>query len=244
MPPSAPAIELIGVTKKYRRGSSDVVAVRNLSLVVPAGEFISIMGPSGSGKSTVLNMIAGLDTPTEGEIRVAGVSLRTMSDRELTRLRRSRVGVVFQFFNLLAHLTALQNVALPLRAGGVARRLVLERAHAALAAVGLNDRADHRPNELSGGEMQRVAIARALAIAPSVILADEPTGNLDSDAGAGILDVLRACNRDDNVTVVLVTHSAAAAAYGDRVISLQDGQIVEDTINRPEKVRPQLRPLA
>ncbi len=244
MPAPSVAIELSDVTKRYHRGARDVLALRNLSLVVPTGEFLAIMGPSGSGKSTLLNLIAGLDVATSGEVRVAGLSLNAMGDRELARMRRTQVGVVFQFFNLLTHLSALDNVALPLRASGTARRTMLERAHRALAAVGLNDRADHRPNELSGGEMQRVAVARALAIEPKVILADEPTGNLDSDAGAGILAILRSYSHEQRVTIVLVTHSALAAAYGDRVIALHDGQIVEDTINRPEKSRPQARPSA
>lgn len=237
------AIEVVNVVKKYDRGARGVSALRGLSLEVPRGEFIAIMGPSGSGKSTLLNLIAGLDVPTEGDVRVLGTSLRTMNDRALTRMRRTCLGVVFQFFNLLPQLTALDNVSLPLRAGGVPRKIMRQRAQESLAAVGLSDRADHRPNELSGGEMQRVAIARALAIEPSIILADEPTGNLDSDAGAEILRILRESNQERRVTIVLVTHSAAAAAYGDRVVALHDGRIVEDTLNRPEKPKPQLRPV-
>lgn len=244
MQAAQPAIKLVDVTKRYRRGIRDVVAIQKLSLSVPRGEFLAVMGPSGSGKSTLMNLIAGLDVPDEGEVLVGGESLAAMGDRELARMRRTEVGVVFQFFNLLPHLTALDNVTLPLRASGLQRRIMVERAQRALTAVGLADRADHRPMELAGGEMQRVAIARALAIEPSIILADEPTGNLDSSSGAEILRLLRVCNRDQRVTIVLVTHSAVAAAYGDRVIALQDGQVVEETINRPEKPRPQLRPLS
>ena len=239
-----PAVELIAVTKRYRRGLREVLALDRLSMTVPRGEFLSVTGPSGCGKSTLLNLIAGLDAANEGEIRVDGTSLSTMSDRELTAMRRTRVGVVFQFFNLLPHLTALDNVALPLRARGLRRRDMTDRARGALAAVDMADRADHRPLELSGGEMQRVAIARALAIEPTIILADEPTGNLDSSAGVEILQLLRACQQDQRMTIVLVTHSAVAAAYGDRVVALQDGRIVEDTINRPERPRPHLRPLS
>lgn len=239
-----PAVELIRVTKRYRRGLREVLALNQLSITVPRGEFLAVTGPSGCGKSTLLNLIAGLDAANEGEIRVDGASLVTMSDRELTAMRRTRVGVVFQFFNLLPHLTALDNVALPLRARGLRRRDMTDRARHALAAVDMADRADHRPLELSGGEMQRVAIARALAIEPTIILADEPTGNLDSSAGVEILQLLRACQQEQRMTIVLVTHSAVAAAYGDRVVALQDGRIVEDTINRPERPRPHLRPLS
>ncbi len=238
-----PAVQLINVTKRYRRGLREVVALNELTLSVPRGEFLAVTGPSGCGKTTLLNLVGGLDVATEGDVRVDGVSLATMSDRDLTSMRRTRVGVVFQFFNLLPHLTALDNVALPLRARGLRRREMLARAEHALAAVAMADRGDHRPLELSGGEMQRVAIARALAIEPSIILADEPTGNLDSASGTEILQLLRRCHHEQRMTIVLVTHSAVAAAYGDRVVALQDGRIIEETINRPEKLRPHLRPL-
>jgi putative ABC transport system ATP-binding protein len=241
--PGEPAIRLVEVSKRYRRGVREVVALRGLTLSVQVGEFLAVMGPSGSGKSTLLGLIAGLDVPDEGEIIVDGVSLGAMDDRALTRMRRTRVGVVFQFFNLLPDLTALDNVALPLRARGLRRRAIDERARGALAAVGLGERADHHPMELSGGEMQRVAIGRALAIEPSIILADEPTGNLDSLAGAEIMRLLRTCNRERRVTIVLVTHSAVAAAYADRIIGLEDGRIVEETITRPERPKPRLRPV-
>jgi len=238
------SVEAVDVTKRYRRGSSDVVALQRLSFSIPRGEFLSVMGPSGSGKSTVLNLIAGLDTPTSGDIYVDGRALSGMSDDGLTDLRRTRIGVIFQFFNLLPSIAALDNVALPLRGIGASRRSMLEKAHAALERVGLTDRAHHRPIELSGGEMQRVAIARALVIEPKIVLADEPTGNLDSLAGADILGLLRNYNREQGVTIVLVTHSHIAAAYGDRIITLRDGRIVDEVITRPDKPAPHLRPVS
>ncbi len=237
------SIELVEVSKTYQRGGTEVCALREVSLAVPRGEFLSVMGPSGSGKSTFLNLVAGLDIATSGAVHVAGRALREMSDDALTDLRQTEVGVIFQFFNLLPNITAVDNVALPLRVLGGSRRETEERALAALSRVGLNGRAHHRPLQLSGGEMQRVAIARALAIEPTIILADEPTGNLDSLAGADILELLREYNRERGVTVVLVTHSAIAAAYGDRIITLRDGRIVEETITRPERPAPQLRPV-
>jgi putative ABC transport system ATP-binding protein len=239
-----PAIDLRSVTKVYRRGERDVVALNDLSLTAPSAHYLSIMGPSGSGKSTVLNLIAGLDVPSKGEVVVEGRSVGDLTDDELTDMRRTRVGVIFQFFNLLPNITAIENVALPLRAGGASRRTMRKRATEALALVGLGDRADHRPSELSGGEMQRVAIARALAIEPAIILADEPTGNLDSLAGEGILQLIRDCNRQRGVTVVLVTHSAIAAAYGDRVVTLRDGTVADDMVNRPTKEPSHLRPVS
>jgi putative ABC transport system ATP-binding protein len=238
------SVEAVDVTKYYRRGNLDVCALRNVSFAISRGEFLSVMGPSGSGKSTVLNLIAGLDAPTSGSVYVEGHELHAMSDDEVTDLRRKRIGVVFQFFNLLPNITALDNVALPLRGIGAPRREVRDKAYAALEAVDLADRAGHRPIELSGGEMQRVAIARALVIDPAIILADEPTGNLDSLAGGDILSLLRQYNRERGVTIVLVTHSHVAAAYGDRIVTLRDGAIVDEVITRPEKPTTQLRPVS
>jgi putative ABC transport system ATP-binding protein len=235
------AVRLVDVTKSYRRGSRRVVAVDDLSLTVPAGTFLSFMGPSGSGKSSILNLVAGLDVADQGEIYVEDIPLAGMTDEQLTDMRRTRVGFVFQFFNLLPSISALENVRLPLEAGGVSRRESGDRAQAALALVGLADRGEHLPEELSGGEMQRVAVARALVIDPAIILADEPTGNLDSAAGDEVLRILRRCNKDRGVTVILVTHSAVAAAYGDRVITLRDGRIEDDIVNRPAKEPPPLR---
>jgi len=226
--PAGPAVALTGVTKVYRRGSRPVTAVRDLTLRVPCGEFVTLMGPSGSGKTSVLNLVAGLDRPTRGDITVGGVALAALDDDALTAMRRTRVGMVFQFFNLLPELTALENVAFPLRIAGVRRRAALDRAREALAQVGLAARTDHRPDELSGGEMQRTAIARALVIEPALVLADEPTGNLDSHAGDEILALLAQCNRERGVTILLVTHSEHAARYGTRVVTLQDGTIARD----------------
>jgi putative ABC transport system ATP-binding protein len=239
-----PAVELLNVTKVYRRSSHrEVIALNGFSVAVSSGEFVALTGPSGSGKSTVLNLIAGLDVPTEGTVSVQGRPLAGMTDRTWTDMRRSVVGIVFQFFNLLPSISALENVALPLRASGVRRRAMLTRAEAALELVGLRDRSEHLPEELSGGEMQRVAIARALVIEPAIVLADEPTGNLDSVAGGEILGLLREYNRERGLTIVLVTHSAIAAAYGNRVITLRDGIIVDEVVNRPTKEPTHLRPV-
>ena len=182
--------------------------------------------------------------PGPGADHLGFVKLGSMADNALTQMRRTKVGIVFQFFNLLPSIAAVDNVALPLRAAGTSRATMLERAREALDAVGLADRANHRPFELSGGEMQRVAIARALVTDPAIIIADEPTGNLDSFAGGEILGLLRKYNRERGVTIVLVTHSHLAAAYGDRIVTLRDGQIVDETVNRPPKPAPQLRPVS
>jgi putative ABC transport system ATP-binding protein len=238
------AIELRALTVRYQRGRTSVTALDGVSLDVPRGEFISIVGPSGSGKSTLLHVIAGLEVPTEGEVLVDGRSVGAMSDDELTDMRRTRVGIVFQFFNLLPNITAAENVSLPLRMSGLNYRLSTTRAEAALARVRLGGHGRYRPMELSGGEMQRVAIARALAIEPSIILADEPTGNLDTLVGADVLQLLRDSNQEHGVTVVLVTHSAIAASYGDRIITLRDGRIVDDVITRPDKPAPHLQPVS
>jgi putative ABC transport system ATP-binding protein len=243
MTPRPSAVRLVNVTKTYTRGQRTVGALADVSLVLEPGELASVMGPSGSGKSTLLNLIAGLDVPTAGEIFVEDRSLRGLSDDQLIDLRRSRVGVVFQFFNLLPSISAVENVRLPLDAAGVRHAEAERRARAALHAVGLADRGDHLPEELSGGEMQRVAIARALVIEPAILLADEPTGNLDSTAGREILSMIRRCNKERGLTVLLVTHSAVAAAYADRVISLGDGRIEDDIHNRPAKEPPRLRPV-
>ena len=226
-------IEARDVHKTYRRGTVAVAAVRGVSLLIEPGEMVAIVGPSGSGKSTLLNLLGALDRPTSGEVLVGGKALSKMNDDELTRLRRERVGLVFQFFNLLPLLTARENVALPLLLGGIARGEADARAMALLGRVGLDSRADHTPDELSGGEMQRVAVARALSIRPAVILADEPTGNLDSTTGAGVLELLRAATRETsaggtNCAVVMVTHDPKAAAVADRVLKFSDGLLVSD----------------
>jgi putative ABC transport system ATP-binding protein len=187
------------------------------------------MGPSGSGKSTLLNLICGLDEPTSGSIRLEGVELAELTDDQRTRLRREKIGMIFQTFNLLPTLTALENAALPLRLQGLPRRETDERAQAMLERVGLKDRAHHRPDELSGGERQRVAIARALVFRPPILLGDEPTGNLDSATGEEILRLLDDLHGEYNNTILLVTHNDLAAAFCDRVLTLRDGQFVKET---------------
>jgi putative ABC transport system ATP-binding protein len=217
------AVTLREVAKRYRRGVRDVVAVESVSLAIPRGQFVALMGPSGSGKSTLLNMIAGLDSPSSGEIHVDDVALSVLGDDALTDLRRTKIGIIFQLFNLLPSITVAENVALPLRAAGVVAG-VRERVRQALATVGLHERMEHFPEELSGGEMQRTAIARALVIQPTIILADEPTGSLDSETGGEILATLRRCVDQRGVTVLLVTHDETAAGWADRVIRMRDGR--------------------
>jgi putative ABC transport system ATP-binding protein len=219
-------IELTDVAKTYRGRASDVRAVAGVSLTIAAGEFVAVTGPSGSGKSTLLHLIGGLDVPTSGRVVVDGAALAEMSDDELTRFRRCKVGFVFQAFNLLPTYSAEENVGLPLELAGVSTREVRERVERALEHVGIGHRRRHRPDELSGGELQRVAIARALVVEPVVLLADEPTGNLDSEAGTRVLDALAAANREAGCTVVLVTHDQQAAVRAQRVVRLHDGMLV------------------
>jgi putative ABC transport system ATP-binding protein len=223
------AVALVDVAKTYRQGGRDLAVVRGVSLEILRGRFVALMGPSGSGKSTLLNMIAGLDTPTAGEILIDGVPTATLGDDALTDLRRTRLGIVFQLFNVLPNITLAENVALPLRATGVAAVEARDRAMRALAAVGLAHRTEHLPEEISGGEMQRTAIARALVIEPTIILADEPTGSLDSETGRDVLMALRRCVDERGVTVLLVTHDATAASYADRVVRMRDGRCDGDT---------------
>jgi putative ABC transport system ATP-binding protein len=218
-------LELRSVSKSYRQGRREVTAVRDVSLTVAPGEMVVLLGPSGSGKSTLLHLLGGLDRPTAGNVLLEGRDLADLHDDELTRLRRDRVVHVFQFFNLLPTLTAAENVALPLLLGRGDPRAALDAARAALSAVGLSERADHFPEEMSGGEQQRTAIARALAVRPLVLLADEPTGNLDSAAGGEVLRILREMASDGRRSVVMVTHDDRAAAYGDRRVRLRDGRI-------------------
>jgi putative ABC transport system ATP-binding protein len=218
-------MELRDVTKHYLQGQRKVEALRGVSLRIEAGEFVSIMGPSGSGKSTLMHLLGALDTPTAGAVLFRGRPLHALPDRELSLLRRTRIGFVFQFFNLIPTLTAAENVALPLLLAGQRRGRALDPARAGLARVGLADRASHFPDELSGGEMQRVAIARALVIDPEAVLCDEPTGNLDSANSAEILRLLRSLPEPGKRSVVMVTHDAQAAAYGDRIVHIKDGKV-------------------
>ncbi len=230
--PAPPLIALQGLVRRYKMGGAVVEAVAGIDLDIARGEFVALMGASGSGKSTVLNLIGGLDRPTAGRIAVDGVDLAQASPRALVLHRRQRVGFIFQSFNLLAQRTALENVELPLMLSGrpVAERRA--RARALLEQVGLTGRLTHRPSELSGGEQQRVAVARALANEPLILLADEPTGNLDSTTGAGVMRLLRDLNAR-GLTLVVVTHDPAVAAYAGRVVHLRDGQVIEITVQHP-----------
>jgi putative ABC transport system ATP-binding protein len=218
-------MELQNATKVYQQGRREVRALRGVSLQIEAGEFVSIMGPSGSGKSTLMHLLGALDTPTSGQALFQGRDLQTLSDRERSILRRTRIGFVFQFFNLLPTLTAAENVALPLLLGGQSRRPAQRHALDALERFGLLDRADHFSEELSGGEMQRVAIARALVTEPEAILCDEPTGNLDSATSAEVLAILRALPEPGRRAVVMVTHDAHAAAQASRLVHIRDGLV-------------------
>ena len=221
-------MELADVTKTYEQGSRTVHAVRGVSLTVTAGEFVSIMGPSGSGKSTILHLLGALDTPTTGDVLFQGQNLRQMSDRQRSLLRRTRIGFVFQFFNLIPTLRADENVALPLLLGGTRRSAALLRAAAALDRVNMSHRAEHFPEEMSGGEMQRVAIARAIVSEPEAVMCDEPTGNLDSKTSLEILDLLRSLPKPGKRALVMVTHDRRAAEYGHRLIHIQDGRVAAE----------------
>jgi len=215
------------VSKRFE-GKRQVTALDDVSLVVERGEMASIIGPSGSGKSTLLNLIGGLDRATSGDVQVDGASLARLSDDELTRVRRDKIGFVFQFFNLLPTLTCLENVGLPLHLRGWPRQKVDARARELLTLVQLGHRMQHLPEELSGGERQRVAIARALSVYPPIILADEPTGNLDTHTGAEILALIRDLHLTLNTTIIIVTHDMKVAESCPRTITLRDGKIVED----------------
>ena len=216
-------MELVDVTKVYQQGRRTVHAVRGVSLSIAPGEFVSIMGPSGSGKSTLMHLMGALDTPTTGKALFMGKDLAAMSDRERSLLRRTRIGFIFQFFNLLPTLTAVENVSLPLLLGGKSRNAALRDSQLSLERVGMSHRAEHFPEEMSGGEMQRVAVARALVAEPDAILCDEPTGNLDSANSAEILKLLRSLPESGKRSVVMVTHDKHAAAYGDRLVTIRDG---------------------
>jgi putative ABC transport system ATP-binding protein len=224
---AATMIELDRVTRRFA-GKRDVVALDDISLSIPRGELVSIIGPSGSGKSTLLNLVGGLDRPSSGEVRVDGEALAGLADDALTRVRRDKIGFIFQFFNLLPTLSCLENVGLPLHLRGWPRRKVDERARELLTLVQLGHRMTHLPEELSGGERQRTAIARALSIYPPILLADEPTGNLDTHTGEEILRLIRDLHARLASTVVIVTHDMDVANSCDRTIALRDGRIVED----------------
>lgn len=220
-----PLIRARGLARSYRVGRQEVRALDGVDLDVARGEFVALVGPSGSGKSTLLNLIGGLDHPTGGEVFVAGLELGKATDKELVRYRRERIGFIFQSFNLLTTRSAVENVETPLMLADVGYKERRQRAMELLGSVGLEQRANHRPNELSGGEMQRVAVARALANCPLMLLADEPTGNLDSHTGQTILNLLRDTVATRHVTLLLVTHDLDVASFADRVVHLRDGRI-------------------
>ena len=223
---TAVAARAVGATKTYGKGDTAVVALDRVTVDFRAGEFTAIMGPSGSGKSTLMHCVAGLDTLTSGNVFIGDTDLARLDDRHLTTLRRDKIGFIFQAFNLVPTLTAIENITLPgALAGRVPDRTWLDTI---VATVGLKDRLNHRPGELSGGQQQRVAVARALAGRPEIIFADEPTGNLDSRAGAEILEFMRRAVDDLGQTIVMVTHDPVAASYADRVVFLADGRIVDE----------------
>lgn len=220
-----PLIRARQLARRYTMGKEAVVALAGVDLDIHRGEFVALVGPSGSGKSTLLNLIGGLDRPSSGEIWVEDLELGKASDKRLVRYRRDRIGFIFQSFNLIATRSAAENVEVPLMLAGVGRKQRRERAVELLTHVGLGKRTSHRPNELSGGEMQRVAVARSLANRPVLLLADEPTGNLDSKTGKDILHMLRELLRTAGLTMVLVTHDMNVASYADRIVHLLDGRI-------------------
>lgn len=227
-PARVAVIETHGLGKVYSPGSeAEVVALKGVDMRIQRGDFVAIMGPSGSGKSTLMNLIGCLDTPSSGSYFCDGVDVSTLDAEELAELRRDKIGFVFQGFNLLSRMSALENVAMPLGYAQVPPRERLERARIALAAVGLSERADHRPNALSGGQQQRVAIARALINQPPILLADEPTGALDSKTGEEILALFKRL-RDQDHTVILITHDAEVAAHADRTLVMRDGELHEE----------------
>ncbi len=221
-------LETQALHKQYQMGEVRVDALRSVNFGVEQGEFVAIMGPSGSGKSTLLHLMGGLDTPSDGEITLGGRRLAHLTDDEITIIRRRQVGFIFQFFNLLPTLSAAENLALPLLIAGKSLADYEERVDELLGLVGLGDRKHHKPDQLSGGQQQRVAIARALVTEPAIVLADEPTGNLDRNSGREILDLLRRACDQKGQTIVMVSHDPHAASYADRVVFLRDGQIVRE----------------
>ena len=226
--PQEPLIRIRDLSKSYQRGGQDIPVLLDIQLDVQPGDFVALMGPSGSGKSTLLNLIAGIDQPTSGRIEIGGVDIATLSEGQLADWRARNVGFIFQFYNLLPVLSAFENVELPLLLTGLSARQRREHAHAALAMVNLEDRMDHYPNELSGGQQQRVAIARALVSDPTLIVADEPTGDLDRYTGEEVLGLLDELNRKLGKTIVMVTHDPKAAARARRMVHLEKGVLVDE----------------
>jgi len=226
-------VKAVGVKKKYRMGNQEVYALRGVDLEIAVGEYISIMGPSGSGKTTLFNMVGGLDTPSEGKVYIDGVDVSKLDDRRLAWLRCRKIGYIFQTFNIIPVMTALENVKLPMTFAGVQEEEARSRATALLERVGLGERLYHKPFEMSGGQQQRVAIARSMANSPAVILADEPTGNLDLKTGKEIIELLKEMNKSANVTIITATHDMKMLSASDRIIWIRDGQ-VERVENRSE----------
>jgi putative ABC transport system ATP-binding protein len=224
----SPVLQTLNVRKDLKLGELTIHILKGISLQVDRGEFMGIIGPSGSGKSTLLGLIGGLDTPTSGQVMIDGVDITHLNERALTRVRNEKIGFVFQFFNLIPTLTAVENVALPVQFAAKPKGGAEKRAKDLLSALGLGDRLDHRPTQLSGGQQQRVAIARALANEPAVLLCDEPTGSLDIESGEIVLETLRQVQKTMNTTVIIVTHDMSVASQCDRLVSLVDGQIVSD----------------
>lgn len=223
-----PVIEAVNLNKSFKLGNSSVDILKDINLVIKEGEFVSIMGPSGSGKSTLLYLLGGLDKPSSGSVKIAGKELSTMNDKKQSIMRRRDVGFVFQFYNLIPNLNVEENIMLPILLDGKKLKNYRDKLDDILKVVGLEDRRKHTPRELSGGQQQRVAIARALINDPDVILADEPIGNLDSKTGTGVMELLREINLQKGKTIVQVTHSAESAKYGQRIIYVRDGKVVED----------------
>ena len=222
-------VQVQNLKKTYTRGLVQIDALREVSFSLDRGTFVSVMGPSGSGKSTLLHMLGGLDRPTSGQVKIGGESIESFKDDKLSLFRRRRIGFIFQFFNLLPTLTALENTLLPLLLDGANLKQLTPKASELLEHMGLKERIHHKPDELSGGEMQRVAIARALITEPLLILADEPTGNLDSASGTIVLELLSKLARERQQTIVMVTHDSKAASFGNRLIKMRDGQIETDS---------------
>lgn len=226
-------LQVQNLKKTYTRGHQAVEALKEVTFTLEKGEFVSIMGPSGSGKSTLLHLVGGLDRPSSGVVKIGNETIENFDDYKLSVFRRRKLGFIFQFFNLLPTLTALENVALPLLLDGVPMSEIQDKAEELLEMIGLSHRIDHRPDELSGGEMQRVAIARALVTDPLLILADEPTGNLDTKTGTTVLEYLAFIAKHRSQTILMVTHDHRAATFGNRLITMRDGLIEKDSKNAP-----------
>jgi putative ABC transport system ATP-binding protein len=232
----ADLITIDHVTKIYRRGVEEIVVLKDLALRVPEGEYLALMGPSGSGKTTLLNLIAGIDSPTRGQVLVGGTDIARLSQTDLARWRAQTVGFIFQLYNLIPVLTAFENVELPLLLTHLSKKERREHVQAALSIVGLTDRMDHYPRQLSGGQEQRVAIARAIVTDPKLLVADEPTGDLDAKSGEEILTLMNRLNKEFGKTIVMVTHDPKAAAHAHRMVHLEKGVLVEQR-EAPEQVR-------